>query len=186
MYNVLEKKSLIFSYTSLLCLRRRLTGEKMRPNIIEIPNYETVNLKHIVLDYNGTIAKDGILKEEARKMLVLLAQQYTLHVITADTFGSVKNELQGLDLHVKVLRSQNHTLEKEDYIIELNENQCAAIGNGNNDAKMLQVAEIGICVIGDEGCSTKSLLASDITCKSISEALALFVHPQRLIATLRV
>ena len=158
----------------------------MQPNIIEIPNYKTINLKHIVLDYNGTIAKDGVFKEELKELLVLLAQQYTLHVITADTFGSVKNELQGLDLQVKILRSQNHTLEKEDYIIELNESLCAAVGNGNNDEKMLQVAEIGICVTGEEGCSTKSLLASDITCKSISEALELFVHPKRLIATLRV
>ena len=143
------------------------------------------NLKHIVLDYNGTIAKDGMLKEEVKELLAVLAKQYTLHVITADTLGSVQKELQGLALHVKVLHSQNHTLEKEAYIIELNENQCAAIGNGNNDAKMLQTAEIGICLIGDEGCSTKSLLASDITCKSIVEALELFVYPKRLIATLR-
>ncbi|QOP44962.1 HAD family hydrolase [Sulfurimonas paralvinellae] len=158
----------------------------MQSNIIEIPNYKRINLKHIVLDYNGTIAKDGVLKEEIKELLVTLAQHYTLHVITADTFGSVNKELQDLDLHIKILRSQNHTLEKEDYIIELNESQCAAIGNGNNDAKMLQSAEIGICVIGDEGCSTKSLLASDIACRSISEALELFVYPKRLIATLRV
>ena len=158
----------------------------MQQNLIEIPNYKTVNLKHIVLDYNGTVAKDGILKEEVKKLLPLLAQTYTLHVITADTFGSVQKELQGFDVHVKVLQSQNHTLEKEAYVIELNEYQCAAVGNGNNDEKMLQIAEIGICLMGDEGCSTKSLLASDITCKSIVEALELFVYPKRLIATLRV
>lgn len=158
----------------------------MQQNLIEIPNYKTINLKHIVLDYNGTIAKDGLLKEEVKEMLEVLCKRYTLHVITADTFGSVKKELESFDLHVKVLHSQNHTLEKEAYIIELNENQCAAIGNGNNDEKMLQTAEIGIAVLGDEGCSTKSLLASDITCKSIVQALELFVHPKRLIATLRI
>ena len=158
----------------------------MQANIIEIPNYKTINLKHIVLDYNGTIAKDGVLKKEAKKLLALLQEQYTLHVITADTFGSVKNELQDLDLHVKILRSENHTLEKEVYISELGASECAAVGNGNNDMKMLQKATIGICVAGDEGCSTKSLLASDIVCKSISEALELFVYSKRLIATLRV
>ncbi len=158
----------------------------MQLNSIEIPNYKTINLKHIVLDYNGTIAKDGVLKEEVTKLLPLLAQKYTLHVITADTFGSVVNELKDFDLHVKVLRSENHTLEKEAYISGLGASECAAVGNGNNDMKMLQKAEIGICLIGDEGCSTKSLLASDIVCKSISEALELFVHPKRLIATLRV
>jgi len=144
------------------------------------------NIKHIVLDYNGTIAKDGALKEEAKKLLPLLAKKYSLHVITADTFGSVKKELIDFDLHVKVLQSDNHTLEKEAYISALHVKECAAVGNGNNDVKMLQKAAIGICLIGDEGCSTQTLLASDIVCKSLSEALELFLYPKRLKATLRV
>lgn len=143
-------------------------------------------IKHIVLDYNGTIAKDGILKDDVKKLLPLLAQKYTLHVITADTFGSVKNELKDFDIYVKVLESDNHTLEKEAYVDELNASECAAVGNGNNDLKMLQKAVLGICLIGDEGCSTKTLLASDIVCKSISEALELFIYSKRLKATLRV
>jgi len=143
-------------------------------------------IKHIVLDYNGTIAKDGILKDDVKKLLPLLAQKYTLHVITADTFGSVKNELKDFDIYVKVLESDNHTLEKEAYVDELNASECATVGNGNNDLKMLQKAVLGICLIGDEGCSTKTLLASDIVCKSISEALELFIYSKRLKATLRV
>jgi len=158
----------------------------MQQNLIEIPNYKTINLKHIVLDYNGTIAKDGKLKDEVKNLLPLLAQKYTLHVITADTFGSVKKELRNFKLDIKVLQSDNHTLEKQLYINELNANECVAIGNGNNDAKMIQSAAIGIVILGDEGCSTKSLFASDITCKSISQAFELFVYPKRLIATLRV
>jgi soluble P-type ATPase len=102
------------------------------------------------------------------------------------SFLLAKNELKEYALHVKVLESDNHTLEKEAYISALHVKECAAIGNGNNDIKMLQKAQIGICVIGDEGCSTKSLLASDIVCKSITEALELFIHPKRLVATLRV
>jgi len=145
-----------------------------------------ITIKHIVLDYNGTIAKDGILKDEVKKLLPLLAQKYTLHVITADTFGSVKKELKDFDLHVEVLQSNEHTLEKETYINKLNASECAAIGNGNNDIKMLQKAVLGICLIGDEGCSSKTLLASDIVCKSISEALELFIYSKRLKATLRV
>ena len=145
-----------------------------------------ITIKHIVLDYNGTIAKDGILKDEVKKLLPLLAQKYTLHVITADTFGSVKKELKDFDLHVEVLQSNEHTLEKETYINKLNASECAAIGNGNNDIKMLQKAVLGICLIGDEGCSSKTLLASDVVCKCISEALELFIYSKRLKATLRV
>jgi len=143
------------------------------------------NIKHIVLDYNGTIAKDGKLKEEVKNLLPLLAEKYTLHVITADTFGSVKKELIDFKLQVKVLESEDHTLEKQSYINALHADECVAIGNGNNDVKMIQSAAIGIAVLGDEGCSTQSLLVSDITCKYISEALELFLNTKRLIATLR-
>lgn len=157
----------------------------MQETIIEIPNYKSIKLVHIVLDYNGTIAKDGVLKDEAKTILPLLTSKYKVHVITADTFGSVDNELKGFDVTVKVLQSENHTLEKANYVKSLNATTCAAIGNGNNDAQMIELAEIGITIIGDEGCSTKSMMKSDLVCKSISDGLELFLNTKRLIATLR-
>jgi len=68
---------------------------------IEIPNYKTVTLEHLILDYNGTIAKDGKVKSEVKELLPQLCKRYKVHVITADTFGSVKAELQGFEVTVK-------------------------------------------------------------------------------------
>ena len=34
---------------------------------IEIPGYKELDLKYLVLDYNGTIARDGIIPESIRK-----------------------------------------------------------------------------------------------------------------------
>lgn len=152
---------------------------------IEIPDFITAELHHLVLDYNGTIAKDGVLKSDARELLLRLSEVLELHVITADTFGSVEKELRGIQTTLKVLTSKNHTKEKAAYIKELGAQKCVAIGNGNNDAKMLEVSAIGIALLGDEGCSTKTLLASDMLCKDISDALELLLYPKRLIATLR-
>jgi len=152
---------------------------------INIPNYKKLSIKNIVLDYNGTIAKDGILKNEVKTLLPLLAQDYTLHVITADTFGSVHKQVEAFKVTVKVLSSDDHTVEKSTYIETLGAKTCIAIGNGNNDILMLQTAELGISLIGDEGCSTQTLLNSDIVCKSIKEALELCMNTKRLIATLR-
>ena len=152
---------------------------------IEIPYYKTLKLEHVVLDYNGTIAKDGILKEEVKSLLPELCKSYTVHVITADTFGSVKSQMEGFSVIVKVLQTNNHTAEKAAYIDTLHKDTCIAIGNGNNDALMIQNAAIGIAILGDEGCSSKTLLSSDITCKSIKDALELFLNTKRLIATLR-
>ena len=157
----------------------------MNKQEINIPNYKKLAIKNIVLDYNGTLAKDGILKDEVKTLLPLLAQNYTLHVITADTFGSVYKQVEAFNVTVKVLSSYDHTVEKSTYIETLGANSCIAIGNGNNDVSMLKLAELGIAIIGDEGCATQTLLSSDIVCKSIKEALELCINTKRLIATLR-
>jgi len=153
---------------------------------IEIPHYSKLTLEHIVLDYNGTIAKDGQLKSEVKNLLPELSERYNIHVITADTFGSVKAQMKGFNVVITVLQTDNHTEEKSRYIQKLGKTNSVAIGNGNNDKEMLKSATLGIAVIGDEGCATATLLQSDISCTSIEDALMLLVNDKRLIATLRM
>ncbi len=134
---------------------------------IDIPNYKKLSIANIVLDYNGTIAKDGILKKRVKKLLPLLSEKYAIHIITADTFGSVHKQLYNFDVKVKVLTSDNHTLEKAKYIKKLGKKTCVSMGNGNNDSLMLKSSKVAIAIIGDEGCATQTLLQSDLVCTSI-------------------
>jgi len=60
-----------------------------------------------------------------------------------------------------------------------------AVGNGSNDSLMLKAADLGVCVIEDEGASVKSVINADIVCRSIEEAFELLIKPKRIIATLR-
>jgi soluble P-type ATPase len=153
--------------------------------MIEIPNFKTLAITHIVCDYNGTIAKDGIVLPGIRPLFEKLCRRYTLHVITADTFGSVKAQLEGYGAQIKVLSSGDHTREKAEFIAHLGADSCAAMGNGNNDSEMLRSAAVGIAVLGDEGCSKDALFSADMVCQNSADALALFLEPKRLIATLR-
>jgi len=153
--------------------------------MIEIPNFKTLEITEIVCDYNGTIARDGTVLPEIKALFEQLSKKYTLHIITADTFGSVHAQLKGYNAKIKVLSSPNHTKEKAQYINALGAEHCVALGNGNNDKEMLLVAAIGISILGDEGCAKDALLNSDLTCKHISEALDLLLHTKRLVATLR-
>ncbi|PHS38950.1 MAG: haloacid dehalogenase [Sulfurovum sp.] len=153
--------------------------------MIEIPNFKTLDIKHVVCDYNGTIAKDGSVLPGIKTLFETLSKTYTLHVITADTFGSVHQQLQNYNAQIKVLSSNDHSKEKADYISSLGSEYCAAMGNGNNDAQMLKSASIGISILSEEGCSTDALLSADMMCKNISDALSAFIYPKRLIATLR-
>jgi soluble P-type ATPase len=153
--------------------------------MIEIPNFKTVDIAHIVCDYNGTIAKDGTVLPGIRPLFDRLRERYSLHVITADTFGSVKAQLEGYGASIKVLSSDDHTKEKAQFVAVLGAGSCAALGNGNNDSEMLRAAAVGIAVIGDEGCSKDALLGADMVCQNSADALALFLEPKRLVATLR-
>ncbi|WP_295421276.1 HAD family hydrolase [Sulfurovum sp.] len=153
--------------------------------MIEIPNFKNLDIRHIVCDYNGTIAKDGKVHPKVKALFEILSKSYTLHVITADTFGSVHQQLQDHNTHIKVLSGSDHTKEKAEYIASLGSEHCAALGNGNNDVEMLRSATIGIAILGEEGCAKEALFSADMVCKEITDALLAFIHPKRLIATLR-
>ncbi|QOR61250.1 HAD family hydrolase [Sulfurovum sp. ST-21] len=153
--------------------------------MIKIPNFKNVEIKNILFDYNGTLAKNGKVGKKRRSLLQKICKQYNVYVITADTFGSVHEELKDFDLEVVVLTSDNHTKEKEIFLKSLDRERTIALGNGNNDVDMLKSAVISIAILGDEGCAKETLLASDIVCKSIIDAMGLLLYPKRLTATLR-
>ncbi|MBA3024910.1 MAG: haloacid dehalogenase [Sulfurimonas sp.] len=153
--------------------------------MIEIPNFKNLEILNIVCDYNGTIAKDGIVLDGIQKLFTELSKSYKVFVITADTFGSVQTQLKGFGAEIKILSSSEHTKEKADFIYELGAKNTIAIGNGNNDALMMQNAVIGIAILGDEGCAKETLFNADVICKNSIEALELILQPKRLIATLR-
>ena len=152
---------------------------------ISIPNYADLRIKHVVLDYNGTLAGGGIVSEETRKVLHALTKSYRVYVITADTFGTVRKELEAFDLEVSILSSSDHTAEKAALIERLGAGQSAAMGNGNNDRLMLEAAALSIALMGSEGCAVETMQAADILCGSIVDAMELLIYPKRLIATLR-
>lgn len=53
--------------------------------IIEIPGREPLRIDHVVLDYNGTVAVDGLLLKGAGERISRLREHVKVHVLTADT-----------------------------------------------------------------------------------------------------
>jgi len=150
---------------------------------LNIPNVGEIEIKNIVLDYNGTIAKDGQVKESVKKYVNELSSEFDIYVITADTHGSAAKNLSDTSVKLQILTSNNHTKEKEKFVKSLE--NVFAVGNGSNDALMLKAADLGVCIIEDEGVSVKSVMNADIVCKSIEDAFKLLIKPKRIIATLR-
>lgn len=153
---------------------------------IEIPGDRTLQLSQLVLDYNGTLACDGTLLPGVAARLQELAVRFQVLVLTADTFGTVAENLAGLDLQVQVLPGEtNQIIAKRDAVISLGASGVVAIGNGRNDSGMLQAAALGIAVIQQEGASPVTVTAADVITTSITDALELLLYPDRLRATLR-
>jgi soluble P-type ATPase len=67
----------------------------------------------------------------------------------------------------------------------LGSDSVVAVGNGANDAGMLQLAAIGIAVLTDEGVAISTLRAADVLVTNPVHAIELLLLPKRLVATLR-
>lgn len=152
---------------------------------LQIPGGKRLRIKHLLLDFNGTLAFDGKLIAGITEDLRELAGLLTIHVITADTFGDVRQQLDGSPVELTILGRSDQAHGKLDYLSTLGFANTVAIGNGRNDGLMLKQAALGIALIQQEGACVDTLLAADVTCTSIGHALGLLLHPKRLTATLR-
>ena len=150
-----------------------------------IPGHKTLLLSYLVLDYNGTIACDGRLINGVRERLEELSKSLSIHILTADTFGSVQKEMTCIPCEVVVIGIENKSQAKADYVRQLGLQKTVTVGNGRNDALMLKEAVLGIAVIQEEGATVETLMAADIVTRSILDALDLLLHALRLTATLR-
>jgi len=152
---------------------------------INIPGHGHLQLEHLVLDYNGTLAVDGNLLPRVAEALKELSKTLRVRVITADTFGKVRSQLANLPVEVTVLPGEQIHLAKLAFIRALGSEKTIAIGNGRNDREMLREAALGICVIQGEGAAVETILSARIIVSNVLDALNLLTQPLRLVATLR-
>ena len=151
---------------------------------IEIPGRGRLELQHLALDLNGTLATDGRVPAEVLDRLQELSRALDVHVFTADTFGTAAGlELPGM--RMTRIGPGDQAAAKAAAVRELGTAATIAIGNGMNDEGMLREAALGILVIGQEGAAVRSLLAADLVVTSIQDGLDLLRFPRRLIACLR-
>lgn len=142
----------------------------------------------LVLDFNGTLAKDGELLVGVGPRIAELAKSVEVHVVTGDTFGRAREALAGLPcvLHVlEPLGPEKQAQAKLEYVMVLGPEKVACVGNGFNDRLMMEAAALGIAVVQSEGASPMTLQAADVVAPGICDALDLLMHPLRLLATLR-
>jgi soluble P-type ATPase len=154
--------------------------------LLDIPGRQNIEIKNVFLDYNGTLAVDGVLMEGVKVYINELAHLVNFHVVTADTHGTAEKQLSHVNCHVINLSSHSKYKNKLDYLYYLGAENTLCVGNGFNDAGVLERSALGIALIQKEGLNTSALLASDLVFTSIQDVFNGLKHPKRLIATLRL
>ena len=152
---------------------------------IAIPDFGDLELHNLVTDYNGTLAVDGVVLSGVAKRLKALANDITIHVVTADTDGLAREQLAGLPVQLTIIPPDDQANAKLHFIRALDVEKVVALGNGRNDRKGIAAAALGIAVIQEEGGAADTIIYADIIATSILDALDLLANPNRIKATLR-
>jgi len=152
---------------------------------VHVPGYGDITIEHVVFDYNGTLAIDGRLINGVGEVMVELSDILHFHVITADTFGAVHAELQGLPCEVVIIPEQRQAECKLEYASRLGLERTLCVGNGRNDRLMLKEAALGVALLQEEGVFSETLLSADLVCKHVLDVFSFLQEPKRLIASLR-
>jgi len=157
---------------------------------IEIPGFRNLDIQVVCSDYTGTLSLEGELIKGVKKRLRKLAKLVHIYVLTSDTRGTAKIELQRIPLNPIIVEAQKHDVEKRNYLRKkLKPKHVAVLGNGRNDRLWLrEVSEAGglaVAVDVGEGCAIEALQSADIFVCGITNALDLLLDSDRAKATLR-
>jgi len=127
---------------------------------------------------------------EVERRLVRLAEFVEIHILTADTFGTVERELGSLPVRIHQLKPAGQDVQKMKFIESLPAEHTVALGNGNNDRLLLAAVKkaggLAIAVDNGEGCSIETLQNATLFITGVENALDLLIETDRLKATLRL
>ncbi len=162
----------------------------MKPGIrIDIPGFGRLELTTLVSDYTGTLARGGKVSAGLERQIVQVSELLEIHVLTADTLGTVEREIGHLPLTIHRLAAERQDEQKRVFADGIPAARVAAFGNGNNDRLMLrtvrQAGGLAIAVDNGEGCALDSLQNASLLIAGIENGLDLLLETGRLIATLR-
>jgi len=148
-----------------------------------IPGTGRIKIETIILDLNGTVTVNGrIVRGLKRRLERLKKQGIRVIILSGDTRGNASKVAGKLGIELIKATTQD---EKEKEALKLDPSTCASIGNGLIDAKNIERVRLGIVTMQSEGVHVQTLRAADIVVPSVIDALDLFIHEKRLVATLR-
>ncbi len=151
---------------------------------IQRPGQEPIEIDHILIDFEGTLASDGRVHPKAKDKINLLSKRTKIYILIKGEQEKVKETLRRVKAELFFAKEDDSSLQKLDLLLNLGPPRTAVIGNGIDDFRMMEEAGLSMVVIGKEGTSGKLIQRADLIFTNIIDALDFLLKPLRQKATL--
>jgi soluble P-type ATPase len=151
---------------------------------IERPGQESLQIEFILIDFEGTLASDRRVHPKAKDKINLLSKRTKIYILTKGEKEVVEETLKKVKAEVIFLKKGESSPQKLGWLKQSGDDRTIAIGNGADDASLLEKAGLGICVVGKEGAAGETLREADVVFTDILDALDFLLKPLRHKATL--
>jgi len=152
--------------------------------IIERPGQEPLKIEFILIDFEGTLASDRRVHPKAKDKINLLSKRTKIYILTKGEREVVEDTLRRVKAEIVFSMEGGTSRQKLDLLRQLGPTRTVAIGNGVDDAPMIEEAGFGICVMGKEGTSIEAMMKADVVVSNALDALDFLLKPLRQKATL--
>ncbi len=151
---------------------------------IQRPRQEPLQIEFILIDFEGTLASDRRVHPKAKDKINLLSKRTKIYILTKGEKEVIAETLKKVKAEIVYLTEGEVSQRKLDLLRQTGAARTIAIGNGVDDAPMIEEAVLGICVIGKEGASAETMKKADVVVLNILDALDFLLKPLRQKATL--
>ena len=151
---------------------------------IQRPGQEPLEIEFILIDFEGTLAPDRRVHSKAKDKINLLSKRTKIYILTKGEKEVVTEVLKKVKAEIVYLTEGGASQKKLDLLRQLGPTKTVAIGNGVDDAPMIEEAGLGICIVGKEGSSVEAMVKAEVVFGNILDALDFLLKPLRQKATL--
>jgi soluble P-type ATPase len=151
---------------------------------IERPGQEPLEIEFILIDFEGTLASDRRVHPKAKDKLNLLSKRTKIYILTKGEKEVMEGNLRRVKAEIFYVTEGEASQRKLDLLRQLGATKAVAIGNGVDDAPMIEEAALGICIMSQEGTSFEAMKRADLVVSNILDALDFLLKPLRQKATL--
>jgi soluble P-type ATPase len=151
---------------------------------IERPGRGPLEIEFILIDFEGTLAQDRRIHPKAKDKINLLSKRAKIYVLAKGEKEFLNEAFRKVNIEPFYSKEGETTQPKLDLLRQLGVAKTIAIGNGVDDAQLLEEACLGICVAGREGASGEAIRKADLVVSNIIDALDFLLKPLWQKATL--